>query len=197
MKHMIVAAAALAALGGCGGGGESGKANSQGANAGAAFGNNAASATGAGAGQHALRAADGAERGSVTVSEGGGGLQVRVSAMGLPPGAHGAHLHAVGRCDPPDFASAGPHWNPTNRQHGAENPNGPHLGDMPNLTVGADGRGTLEFVVQGAAMQSGAQALLDADGAALVIHADADDNRTDPSGNSGGRIACAVIGAGG
>lgn len=196
MKHVMVAAAALAALGGCGGGAESGKANDQGANA-VASGTNAASGTGAGAGQqNALRAADGGERGSVTVTEGGGGLQLRVSAMGLPPGAHGAHLHAVGRCDPPDFASAGPHWNPANRQHGTENPNGPHLGDMPNLTVGADGRGTLDFVVQGGAMQSGAQALLDADGAAFVIHADADDNRTDPSGNSGGRIACAVIGGG-
>jgi len=121
---------------------------------------------------------------------------VRVAATGLPPGPHGAHLHAVGRCDPPDFSSAGPHWNPTNRQHGTDNPAGPHMGDMPNLTAAQDGSGTIDFTVRGATMQGGQQALLDADGAALVIHADADDYRTDPSGNSGGRIACAVIGAG-
>lgn len=140
-----------------------------------------------------LLAADGSPRGTVRVSDASGGLLVRVEGANLPPGIHGAHVHAVGRCDAPDFTSAGPHWNPTSRQHGTQNPAGPHLGDAPNLTVAANGRGTLEFSVPGAMLRSGTTPALDADGAAFVIHANADDYRTDPSGNSGGRIACAVL----
>jgi Cu-Zn family superoxide dismutase len=128
-----------------------------------------------------LIGADGREQGSATLS--GGSL--RIDASGLTPGVHGMHLHAVGRCDPPDFASAGPHWNPASRKHGTENPEGPHLGDLPNLTVGADGRASATLAVP--------PELLDEDGAALVIHAGPDDYRTDPSGNSGARIACAAF----
>jgi len=95
------------------------------------------------------------------------------------------HLHAVGRCEGPKFDSAGPHWNPAGRQHGHLNPAGSHLGDLPNLTVSANGRGALNFLVRGG--------LVDADGTALVIHAKPDDYRTDPSGSSGDRIACAVL----
>jgi len=122
-----------------------------------------------------------------------GGVRVRVEASGLAPGTYGAHVHAVGRCDPPGFESAGPHWNPTERQHGAQNPQGPHLGDLPNLSVGTDGEGSLEFTVPAAVLRGGARALLDGDGAAVVVHASADDYRTDPSGNSGARIACGVL----
>ena len=114
---------------------------------------------------------------------------LHVQAQGLPPGTHGIHIHAVGRCEAPDFQSAGPHWNPTSRQHGRDNPQGAHHGDLPNITIGADGRGMLHADVAGASWAE----LLDADGAAVVIHATADDYRTDPSGNSGGRIACGVI----
>ena len=113
------------------------------------------------------------------------GNRLSIDATGLPPGAHGLHLHAVGKCEGPDFASAGPHWNPANRQHGTQNPGGPHAGDLPNLEVGEDGRG--------AATLSIAPGFLDGDGAALVIHASADDYRTDPSGSSGARIACAAF----
>ena len=119
-------------------------------------------------------------------------LRVEIDATGLAPGVYGAHIHQVGRCDAPGFESAGPHWNPAGRRHGTENPQGPHLGDLPNLEVSAERRGLLIFAVEGASLQ-GANPLLDADGAALVIHAQADDNRTDPSGNSGARIACGVI----
>ncbi|MBV8688397.1 MAG: superoxide dismutase family protein [Alphaproteobacteria bacterium] len=128
------------------------------------------------------------------IDQAGDGLRVRIDAAGLAPGAYGAHLHAVGRCDPPAFASAGPHWNPSGRQHGKDNPQGMHLGDLPNLMVGTDRRGSLEYTVPAASLTGGGSALLDADGAAIVLHAQADDYRTDPSGNSGARIACGVLG---
>ena len=131
---------------------------------------------------------------NATVDE-GAGLRVRVEAAGLVAGAYAVHLHEVGLCDPPDFASAGPHWNPTGRQHGRLNPLGPHLGDLPNLAVGAGGDGAVEFVIRGASLGRGESGLLDRDGAALVIHAGPDDYRTDPSGNSGARLACGVIAA--
>lgn len=128
-----------------------------------------------------LRRGDGSAAGSASLT----GNMLTIDANGLSPGVHGLHLHAVGRCDGPDFASAGPHWNPTNRKHGRANPEGPHLGDLPNLVVGADGRGTATLAVE--------PGLVDADGAALVVHALPDDDRTDPSGNSGARIACAAF----
>ncbi len=128
-----------------------------------------------------LSAADGTVIGEVTRA----GSVFQVTARGLPPGVHGIHLHDVGLCEGPSFDSAGPHWNPTTAQHGRENPQGPHLGDLPNITVGADGLASASFAAQ--------EGLVDANGFALVIHADPDDNRTDPSGNSGARIACAAI----
>jgi Cu-Zn family superoxide dismutase len=131
-----------------------------------------------------------------TVRQTAAGLSVHVEAAGLQAGTYGVHLHALGRCEAPAFASAGAHWNPTVRQHGRDNPAGPHLGDLPNLVVGGDGRGAIDFTVAGAALTgAGANALLDADGAAVLVHAQADDYRTDPSGNSGARIACGVLAA--
>ena len=129
--------------------------------------------------------------GSVTTE--GGGIRVRVAAAGLVPGTYAVHLHQTGLCEPPDFQSAGPHWNPTGRQHGRLNPMGPHLGDLPNLTVGADGAGSVEYLISGVSLDRGERALIDRDGAALVIHAGPDDYRTDPSGNSGARLACGVV----
>ena len=121
------------------------------------------------------------------------GVRVRVEAAGLAPGTYAVHVHGVGRCDPPAFDSAGPHWNPTARQHGRLNPMGPHSGDLPNLSVGTDGAGAVEFTIPGTTLRRGANALIDGDGAALVVHANPDDYRTDPSGNSGARIACGVL----
>ena len=123
-----------------------------------------------------------------------GSVSIRVEAAGLAPGTYGVHVHAVGRCDAPGFTTAGPHWNPEGRQHGRDNPQGMHKGDLPNLVVGVDGRGRLDQAMPMATLSGGAaNALLDADGAAIVVHAQSDDYRTDPSGNSGARIACGVL----
>jgi superoxide dismutase, Cu-Zn family len=132
---------------------------------------------------------DGASIGSVRVFPQTTGVLLRISAHGLPPGLHGVHVHAVGRCDPPRFDSAAAHWNPTGRQHGHQNPAGWHSGDLGNLGVGTDGKLVAGLLVPGASLA----ALRDADGSAFVIHSRPDDERTDPGGNSGDRIACAVL----
>ena len=139
-----------------------------------------------------VRRADGNLAARAMVWQGRAGLEIRVQAAGLAAGHYGVHLHATGRCDGPGFESAGPHWNPTGRQHGSLNPQGHHLGDLDNLDVDESGAGRLEFTIPGGST-SGAGGLLDADGAAVVIHAGADDYRTDPSGNSGARIACGTL----
>ena len=132
--------------------------------------------------------------GSVRAWQTTGGVTFRIDASALPHGVHGIHVHSVGRCDPPEFTSAGAHWNPASRKHGMNNPEGPHAGDLPNVTVAANGVLGETVTVTGASLTAtGPGALLDADGAALVLHAAADDYATDPSGNSGARIACAVI----
>jgi superoxide dismutase, Cu-Zn family len=130
----------------------------------------------------------GASTGAVQVEPRAGGSYLRIAVQGLPPGDHGLHLHAVGRCDGPDFKTAGAHWNPAGKQHGHLNPQGAHVGDLPNLTVSANGHGAINFLVA-------EHGLADADGTSLVVHARPDDYRTDPSGNSGDRIACAVLAA--
>lgn len=132
---------------------------------------------------------DGKPAGVVMVWQEGGSIMLRATGRRLRSGRHGVHVHAVGRCEGPGFESAGPHWNPTARQHGRLNPAGHHLGDLPNLEIGAHGAGQVRFAIPGATLAD----LLDADGASIVIHAAPDDERTDPSGNSGTRIACAVL----
>ncbi|MEO8456083.1 MAG: superoxide dismutase family protein [Sphingomicrobium sp.] len=134
--------------------------------------------------------------GSVRAWQTAGGVTFRIDASGLPHGIHGIHVHSVGRCDPPDFASSGAHWNPAARKHGFNSPAGPHAGDLPNIEVAANGVVGQTVTLPNANLLAPAGtrgALLDADGAALVIHAGADDYVTEPSGNSGARIACAVI----
>ncbi|HWT41294.1 MAG TPA: superoxide dismutase family protein [Sphingopyxis sp.] len=136
--------------------------------------------------------AKGADRGRADIYRDTSGLRVELVARGFAPGTYGMHVHAVGQCSAPDFASAGPHWNPTGAQHGRDNPMGAHHGDLPNLVIEPDqiGRATLRLV---GSRFEGDGGLLDADGAAFVIHAGPDDYKTDPSGNSGGRVACGVI----
>lgn len=139
-----------------------------------------------------LRAADGSAKGTARIVGKAGRWELKITVQGLPAGVHGAHLHTVGKCDAPDFTSAGGHLNPHGKMHGSENPQGMHLGDLPNLAVGADGKGGLTAMLADSAAELD-RALFDADGTAVVVHAGPDDNKTDPSGNSGGRIACGVL----
>jgi Cu-Zn family superoxide dismutase len=131
--------------------------------------------------------------GLATLGDSAGTLRLGISASQLSPGQHGLHFHAQGTCTPPEFASAGAHFNPDQRKHGRLNPDGPHLGDLPNLIVGDDGSADTTFAVPSALAEPGPSSLLQPGGTAVVIHAGADDERTDPSGNSGDRVACAVL----
>lgn len=140
-----------------------------------------------------LRDPSGRSMGTATLSQVGDGVRLAVEGTALPMGAHGIHIHQTGACAAPDFASAGPHWNPSRRQHGKDNPAGMHRGDLPNILIGANGAGSLEYIIPTTRLAGTPLSILDADGAALVVHAAADDHRTDPSGNSGGRIACGVF----
>lgn len=141
-----------------------------------------------------LRGADGADLGSVQLNQDASGVvQIRVNASGLAAGPHGIHIHATGKCEGPAFTSAGGHFNPGNKQHGLNNPAGSHAGDLPGLTAAANGTATYAGTTKGVTLLTGATSIFDADGSALVVHAAADDQVTDPTGNSGARIACAVL----
>lgn len=131
---------------------------------------------------------DGAARGSASLMSQGAERAMMVQLSGLTPGEHGLHIHSVGRCDAPDFQSAGPHWSPAGAQHGSLNPAGPHAGDLGNVRVGADGRVTATVP-----LPRGDGGLFDADGAAVMVHSGRDDLRTDPGGDSGDRVACGVL----
>jgi Cu-Zn family superoxide dismutase len=123
-------------------------------------------------------------------------VHVEVQVTGMPPGPHGIHFHAVGSCESTSagaFSGAGGHFNPLGRQHGLDNPQGPHGGDAPNFTVNADGTGRASFTTDRVSLTSGSTSLFDADGSSIVIHAAADDQISQPAGNSGGRIACGVL----
>lgn len=140
-----------------------------------------------------LATTDGKEVGVAHFMPAKDGVAMHVKVTGMAQGTHGIHLHAVGSCQSPDFSSAGPHWNPMDKEHGIENPQGAHMGDLTNLVVNADGTGELKTTVKGARLDSGKTGMFDSDGTALVIHAAPDDYRTDPSGDSGARIACGVV----
>lgn len=139
-----------------------------------------------------LKLANGAPAGKAFLTAAGDKLTISIAALGLPQGIHGTHLHMVGSCDGPAFTSAGGHLNPAGHQHGTLNPSGSHLGDLPNLTANSIGVGAVSAELKGARV-SLEGAIFDGDGTAVVIHADPDDYKTDPSGNSGTRIACGVI----
>ena len=137
--------------------------------------------------------ANGRGIGRVRLRQAARGLLVEVNLEGAVPGVHGVHVHDVGRCERPTFASAGGHFNPTGRQHGFLNPRGHHSGDLPNIEVPAGGRLTAEYFVADLTLEAGARSLLDDDGAAIVLHAGRDDYATDPAGESGDRLACGQI----
>jgi superoxide dismutase, Cu-Zn family len=136
--------------------------------------------------------AEGASIGTVTLTEMARGVHISAEASGLPAGVHAFHIHAVGICEPP-FTSAGGHFNPTEEQHGWNNPQGYHAGDLPNVHVGEDGGLAIEYLTDAVTLGEGETSLFDADGSALVLHQGTDDYQTDPTGNAGDRIACAVI----
>lgn len=135
---------------------------------------------------------DGSEAGVAKLVRKSDGISLEIAAAAPGQGRFGMHLHAVGKCDGPDFSSAGPHWNPAGKQHGHDNPAGAHAGDFPNLVSNAEERILFNGPVESAGWE-GEGALFDADGVAVVIHEKADDYKTDPSGNSGKRIYCGVF----
>ena len=139
-----------------------------------------------------LKDASGKEVGTATLTATPSGAMLDLKLTAVPPGVHALHIHAVGKCEPPKFESAGPHFNPDQTKHGIMNPEGPHAGDLPNIHVPADGKLEVEFLDPVVTI-SQESALLDADGASIVIHAGIDDYKTDPAGNAGDRIACGVI----
>ena len=146
-----------------------------------------------------LASADGTVLGSVRLLQEADGTRVVATVRGLPPGDYAIHIHAVGSCIAPDFASAGGHFNPEHKMHGMNNPAGSHQGDLPNITVvaastpGGTSEGSIDAVRKGLRLRDGDAPLFDADGAAVVIHAKADDYVTDPTGNAGPRLLCGVV----
>lgn len=144
-----------------------------------------------------VNSATGEPRGGGEVwQDNNGQVHVDLRLQGLPPGIHGIHFHAAGRCETtplPAFSSAGGHYNPLTRDHGLSNPNGPHAGDAPNFTVAGNGTAHVQFVTDRVSLTPGAATLLDNDGSSMVVHAGADDQVSQPAGNSGERIACGVI----
>ncbi len=131
--------------------------------------------------------------GSATLTETSEGVKIALEVSNLPPGGHGFHIHDVGKCDPPDFKTAGGHLNPHGKKHGLKNPDGPHAGDLQNLEVGADGTAKVDVHQAGVTLGEGKTSLFHPGGTAIVIHASPDDGMTDPAGNAGARIACGVI----
>ena len=139
-----------------------------------------------------IKDAAGKKVGEAILEQVDGGLKISATFSGLPPGQHAFHIHEIGKCDPP-FESAGGHFNPTGKKHGKDNPAGPHAGDLPNLDVPQSGGLKVEITVKDVSLDGGRGGLLDADGAALVVHEGADDYKSDPAGNAGKRLACGVI----
>ncbi len=141
-----------------------------------------------------IKNAQGKKIGSALFTETENGVKISVKVSKLSEGEHGIHIHEFGKCEGPDFKSAGGHFNPSAKQHGLENPEGHHAGDLKNLVADKKGKAEGEFIAHGVTLKKGeANSLLKPDGTSLMIHEKVDDQKTDPSGNSGTRIACGVI----